>query len=83
MLLHFREGVLLYSLTGCRLAFTALSGGPHCSYKTIKDFLTERKLEINGDVVAAFDNSKVPHRASNVSVDGKFRCHIVTMATVF
>ena len=36
MPLNFREPVLLYSLTGCRLALTDLSGSPHCSCKTPK-----------------------------------------------
>jgi hypothetical protein len=86
--LHFRESVLLYSLTGSKLALSVLgSGGPYGSYQQVKAFLNnlpvKKELYLDGDVLFAFDNNQILHRQWSVKIDGKFQCHIVTMIVVF
>ena len=84
---HFRESVLLYSITGSRLGLSMLgSSGPHSSYQRLKLFLNNLAIEDNpekdGDIVLVFDNNQVLHRQWNVNIEGKFLCHIVTMVAV-
>ena len=80
---HLRESVVLYRITGSKLALTLLAGGgSHASYKQVKLFLnnlgTGGNINVNGDVLFVFDNNQVLHRW----VDSKFHCHI-TMLAVF
>ena len=88
--LHFRESLVLYSITGSRLAIGTLSSsGAHAAYQSVKTFLSNMGTEkpsgtkLKGDVVFAFDNNQILHRAWNGKVDGKFYCHIVTMVVAF
>ena len=86
--LHFRESVVLYSLTGSKIALALMaSGGSNGSYKQVKKFLyylgTDSKLNLVGDVIFVFDNNQILHRQWSVKVDSKFQCHIITMVVVF
>ena len=85
---HFRESILLYSMTGSKVALSMLgSSGPHGGYKGIKLFLNNLTIKDapneDGDVVLVFDNNQVLHRQWNVNIEGKFQCHLVTMVAVF
>ena len=87
--LHFRDTLLLYSLTGSKLALSILSSSTaHGSYTTVKKFLSGLGHESNNtpfskDEIYAFDNNQILHRSWSVNLESKFRCHIVTMVVKF
>lgn len=87
MPLHFKESILIFSITGSRLALSIMSAA-HGSYMSVKRFLGclgEETSENNlpGDLVYTFDNNQVLHRNWNVNLEKKFQCHIVTMVVQF
>lgn len=84
---HFRESVLLYTLTGSKLALTILgSAGAHASYKSVKFWLgslASQTPEIpEGDLIVAFDN-QVLQRRWKVMLRNEVKCSIVTVVASF
>ena len=86
--LHFRESVLLYTVTGSNIALKTIGpGGPHCSYSAVKRWLnalsTEPPVCPMGDSVIAFDNNQVLQRRWKVKLQNQVQCHIVTVIVNF
>ena len=85
---HFRESVLLYTLTGSKLALQVIgSGGPHASYQTVKSWLAtlgDVPPEVqDGDLIVAFDNNQVLQRRWKVQLRNEVKCNIVTIVVFF
>ena len=85
---HFKESVVLYALTGSKLALRILgSGGPHASYDAVKIWLqqqSERSVDVpQGDVVIAFDNNQILQRRWKVKLMNDVKCNIVTIVASF
>ncbi len=85
---RFREAVLLYALTGSRVALQILaSGGAHASYKVVKSWLASLGSTVSpvqyGDIIVAFNNNQVLQRRWNVRLKTEVRCNIVTVNAVF
>ena len=86
--LHFRESVLLYTVTGSNIALKTIGpGGPHCSYSAVKRWLNalSNKPPVcpMGDSVIAFDNNQVLQRRWKVKLQNQVQCHIVTVIVNF
>ena len=85
---HFRESVLLYTLTGSKLALRILgSGGAHASYNSVKSWLTNlgtvESEEDDGDIIVGFDNNQVLQRRWKVKLRNEVKCNIVTVVVYF
>ena len=85
---HFRESVLLYTLTGSKLALRILgSGGAHASYQSVKAWLaglsSQTQAVPSGDVIATFDNNQVLQRRWKVKLRNEVKCNIVTVIAFF
>ena len=81
---HFREAVLIYTLTGSKLALKILgSGGPHVSYNSVKSWLSGLAAVPatipSGDFIAAFDNNQVLQRRWKVKLRNEVKCNIVML----
>ena len=83
---HFREQVLLYSLTRSRLALSLLgSGSPSGSYQTVKAWLRSedaaRRAEgsVDGGVMAVFDNNQVLQRRWQITTNNTVKSSTITM----
>ena len=83
---HFREVVLVYSLTRSRMALSLLAAGsPNGSYTAVRKWLEQLgKLEgqtctQSGDILAIFDNNQVLQRRWRISVDNTVQSSVVTM----
>ena len=91
--LHFRESLVLYSVTKSKLALQILTySGAHASYATIKLWLEtlasqkcveSRELRPVGDIVIAFDNNQMLQKTWAVRVGNKFKCSAITMNVAF
>ena len=85
---HFRESVIIYTLTGSKLALQILgSGGAHASYQAVKRWLqnlgtTETQDDL-GDVIIGFDNNQVLQRRWKVKLRNDVKCNIVTVVVSF
>jgi Tfp pilus assembly protein PilN len=86
--LHFRESVILYSMTGSRLALKVLgAGGAHSSYNAVKtwlDSLASSEVKVMaGDLIIAFDNNQILQRRWKVQLRNGVHCHVVTVVVHF
>ena len=82
---HFRELVIVYSLTRSRMALGLMSAGsPHGSYYAVKSWLSANATEPptvpgTGDIVGVFDNNQVLQRRWQILVNNTTRSSVVTM----
>ena len=89
MPMHFRETVLLYSLTRSRLALSLLGGGsPYGSYQTVKTWLRADGVprQVEGcvqewGVLAVFDNNQVLQRRWQISQHNTVKSSTITMVS--
>ncbi|CAH1772866.1 unnamed protein product, partial [Owenia fusiformis] len=93
--IHFRESVLLYSLTGSKIALTVLNRtGPYASYDRVRKWLTnlgQNTIEIvdqqtqgnDTSILMAFDNNQVLKKTWSISTKKKFNASVVTMIVSF
>ena len=86
--IHFRESVLLYVMTGSKLALLTVGGGsPYGSYQTVRSWLSnlaKKPSEVpQGDVMAAFDNNQIMKRRWRVQLNNTVHCNVVTMVVYF
>lgn len=86
--LHLRESVILYALTGSRLALKIISAaGPHASYQAVKNWLGKLAMQNQeipeGDVIITFDNNQVIQRRWRVKLKHGVQCNVVTIIVVF
>ena len=87
---HFRESVLLYTLTGSKLALKVVhvsAGGSYASYSTVKNWFSNLSMKSfvipPGKLVVAFDNNQVLQRRWKVLLKNEVKCNIVTVVAVF
>ena len=85
--IHFRESVLLYTITGSKLALTSIGAGAHCSYQSVKSWLDSLSKNTptfpNTDSVVAFDNNQVMKRRWKVKLNNQVQCSVVTVVVNF
>ena len=85
---HLRESLVLYSMTGSKLALQLLGkGGAHASYASVKAWLRQLGVDTldvpDGDLVITFDNNQVLERRWKVKLKNEVRCNIVTVVASF
>ena len=85
---HFKESVLLYAITGSKLAFKMFGcGGAHASYDAVKSWLASlgsKPIEApEGDLIIAFDNNQVIQRRWKVKLKNEVACNVVTVVACF
>ena len=85
---HFRESVLLYVLTGSKLALTTVGGAsPHSSYWSVRSWLSnlsDKPSKVpTGDIMTAFDNNQILQRRWRVTLNNVVQCNVATMIIYF
>ena len=86
---HFREFVLLYTLTKSRLAVLMLSSsGPFGSYQSVKSWLHDIAKDndgpaLEGDVLAVFDNNQIMQRRWQITQNNVVKSSVITMLMFF
>ena len=86
--IHFRESILLYTLTGSKNVLRLLgSSGAHASYTAVKKWLSALSdnpvIIPHNDCVVAFDNNQVIKRRWKVKLKNSVHCNVVTVVVVF
>ena len=86
--IHFRESVVLYTITGSRLSLQILGGGGcHASYQSVKRWLQSLSIEKRqfpeGECIIAFDNNQILQRRWRVKLNNQVACNVVTVVVSF
>ena len=85
---HFRESIILYVLTGSKLALTTIAAAsPYGSYQTVKSWLStlsNKPSKVSeGDLLAVFDNNQILQRRWRVKLNNTVHCNVCTMVIYF
>jgi hypothetical protein len=85
---HFREVVLIYSLTRSILALDVLAcSSPSGRYPTVRSICADDTKEVpipsKRDILLAFDNNQVLKKTWSISLTPKFASHVITMVVMF